>query len=67
VQVGEYVIARGTQNEPGFAWWVPYVMQNCDVIVSVVKSLIRRTTHKYGIEMPMPGRNIVQNSIELDP
>jgi hypothetical protein len=23
VQVGEYVISRGIQNEPAFAWWVP--------------------------------------------
>ena len=26
VQVGEYVIARGIENEPAFSWWVPYVM-----------------------------------------
>ena len=65
MQVGEYGIARGIQNEPAFAWWVPYVMKK-HVIVSAVKSRIRRTTHKYGIEMPAPGRYIVQNSIELD-
>ena len=41
-------------------------MQKRDAIVSAVKSRIRRTTHKYGIEMPAPGRDIVQNSIELD-
>ena len=41
-------------------------MQKRDVIVSAVKSQIRRTTHKYGIEIPAPGKNIVQNSIELD-
>ncbi len=28
VQVGEYVISCGIQNEPAFAWWVPYVMRN---------------------------------------
>ena len=67
VQVGEYVISWGIQNEPAFVWWVPYVIQKRDVIVSAVKLRIRRTTYKYGIEMPVPGRNIVQNSIELDP
>ena len=66
VQVCEYVISCGIQDEPAFAWWVPYVMQKRDVIVSVVKSRIRRTTHKYGIEMPAPGNNVVQNSIYLD-
>ena len=66
MKVGEYVISCGIQNEAAFAWWVPYVMQKHDVIVSAVKSRIRRTTHKFGIEMPVPGRNIFQNSIELD-
>jgi hypothetical protein len=32
----------------------------------MVKSRVRRTTHKYGIEMPAPGRDIVQNAIDLD-
>jgi hypothetical protein len=66
VQVGAYVIARGIQDEPAFAWWVPYVMRKRDIIVSMVKSRVRRTTHKYGIEMPAPGRDIVQNAIDLD-
>ena len=56
VQVGEYVIARGIQDEPAFAWWVPYTMRKRDVIVSAIKSRVCRTTHKYGIEMPAPGR-----------
>ena len=66
MQVGEYVIACGIQNEPAFAWWVPYVMQKCDVIVSVVKLWIRKTTHNYGSKMPAPGKNFVQNAIDLD-
>ena len=65
VQVGEYVISRGIQNEPAFAWWVPYVMRKRDVIVSAVKSRIK-TTHKYGIEMPVPGKDVVQHAIDLD-
>jgi hypothetical protein len=36
-----------------------------DIIVSMVKSRVRRPTHKYGIEMPAPGRDIVQNAIDL--
>ena len=49
MQVGKYVIACGIENEPAFAWWVQYVMGKRNVIVSAVKSRIRRTTHKYGI------------------
>jgi hypothetical protein len=66
VQGGEYVISRGIQNEPAFAWWVPYAMQKRDVIVSAVKSRVKKTTHKYGVEMPSPGKNVVQNAIDLD-
>ena len=47
VQIGAYVIARGIQDEPAFAWLVPYVMRKRDIIVSMVKSCVRRTTHKY--------------------
>ena len=65
MQVGEYVISRGIQNEPAFVWWVPYVMRKRDVIVSAVKSRIK-TTHKYGIEMPVPGKDVVQHAIDLD-
>ncbi len=49
MQVGAYVIARGIQDEPAFAWWVPYVMRKRDIIVSMVKSRVRRTTHKYAM------------------
>ncbi len=66
VQVGEYIISREIQNEPAFAWWVPYVMRKRDVIVSAVKSRIKKTTHKYGIEMPVPGKDVVQHAIDLD-
>ena len=66
VQVGEYVIARGIQDEPVFAWWVPYVMRKRNVIVAMVKARIHRTTHKYGIELPAPGKDIVKNTFELD-
>ncbi len=66
MQVSEYVISCGTQNEPAFAWWVPYVMCKRDVIVSAVKSRIKKATHKYGVEMPVPGKDVVQNAIDLD-
>ena len=69
VQVGEYVIARGIQHEPAFAWWVPYTMRKRDVIVAAIKSRIKRTTHKYGIEMPMTARTTeeaVRIAKELD-
>ncbi len=41
-------------------------MQKHDVIVSAVKSRIKKTTHKYGVEMPVLGKDVVQNVIDLD-
>ena len=53
VEVAEFARARGIADEPAFCWWVPYTLRKRDVILSAVKSRIRKTTHKYGIEMPI--------------
>ena len=52
IEVAEYARARGIENEPAFAWWVPYTLRKRDVILASVKARIRKTTHKYGIEIP---------------
>ena len=52
VDLAEYAKARGISDEPAFAWWVPYTMRKRDIILSAVKSRLRKTTHKYGIEIP---------------
>ena len=62
VQVAEYVTARNIADEPAFAWWVPYVLRKRDVIISAVNSRVRRTSHKYGIEVPTS----VKHAIEID-
>ena len=62
VEAAEYAKYRGIADEPDFAWWVPYTLNKCDVILSAVKSQIRKTTHKYGIEIPTS----VDNGNELD-
>jgi hypothetical protein len=49
VEVAEYAKANSIADEPAFAWWVPYTLRKRDVIISVVKNRIRKTTHKYGI------------------
>ncbi len=66
MHVGEYVIARGIVDKPAFAWPVPYVMLKRAAIVSAVKSFVKKTTHKYGIELSVPGRDVVTNAQELD-
>ena len=62
VQVVEYVTARNIAEEPALAWWVPYVLRKQDVIVSAVTSRVRKTSHKYGTELPTS----VKHAIEIN-
>ena len=52
VEMAEYARARGISNEPAFAWWVPYTLRKREVMLAAVNNQIRKTTHKYGIEIP---------------
>ena len=52
VQVAEYAVARSIDDEPAFAWWVPYTLRKRDVILSSVMSRVRKRSHKYGLEVP---------------
>jgi hypothetical protein len=45
--------SRGIHDEPVFAWWVPYTLKKRDVMIASIKTRVRKTTHKYGIEVPM--------------
>ncbi len=52
VEVAEFACARKIDKEPAFAWWVPYTLRKRDRIISAVNSRVKKTTHKYGIEIP---------------
>jgi hypothetical protein len=63
VQVAEYVTARDIAEEPAaFAWWVPYVLRKRDVIVSAVNTRLRKSSHKYGIDLP----TFLMHAIDID-
>jgi hypothetical protein len=62
VQVAEYITSRNTAEEPAFASWISYVLRKRDVIVPAVNSRVRKTSHKYGIELPTS----VKHAIEID-
>ena len=62
IEVAEYARARGIDDEPAFAWWVPYTLRKRDVILSAVRKRIRKTNRKYGIEIPTS----VEHAYELD-
>ena len=53
VEMVEFACARDIANKPAFVWWVPHTMAACNTIISKLKARIRKTTHKYGIEIPL--------------
>ena len=53
IDVEEYVTARNIQDEPAFAWWLPYTLRKRVRIIASVNSRVRKYSHKYGIEIPM--------------
>eukprot|EP00978_Attheya_sp_CCMP212_P008877 scaffold20848_cov68-Attheya_sp.AAC.1 len=52
VELAEYAINSKIDDEPAFAWWVPYTMKKRERIISKVKSKYWARTHKYGIRAP---------------
>ena len=50
--IQRYATSRGIQEDPDFAWWVPYTLRKRDMIVSAVSSRVRKCLHKFGIEIP---------------
>ena len=62
VEVAEYARAGGIDKEPAFKWWVPHTLKKRQVILAALKKRIRKTTHKYGIEIPAS----VEHAFECD-
>jgi len=52
VDVEEFAKARGIDKEPEFSWWVPYTLRKKDVIISTIKTRVRKTTQKFGFDVP---------------
>ena len=52
VEVAEFAFARGIDDQPAFAWWVPYTLRERDRIIAGINARVKKTTHKYGIEVP---------------
>jgi hypothetical protein len=62
IQVAEYATSHDIHEHPAFAWWVLFVLQKCDVIVSAVNLRVWKRSHKYGIELPC----LVRDAVDLD-
>jgi hypothetical protein len=52
VEVAEYVTEAGLQDEPAFAWWVPFTLKKRDRIISAINTRVKRRTRKFGIKIP---------------
>ena len=62
VETAEFAKAKGIDDEVAFAYWEPYTLKKRDAIISAVRSRVRKTTHKYGIELPTS----VEHAYEID-
>ena len=62
IEIADFSKSRGIDKEPAFAWWITYTLQKSDIIISAINTCIRKTTHKYGIEIPRS----VKHAAEMD-
>ena len=62
MEIAEFAKSRGIDKEPAFAWWIPYALQKLDIAISAINTLIRKSTHKYVIEIPIS----VKHAPEMD-
>uniref|UniRef100_A0A7S2SEL1 Chromo domain-containing protein n=1 Tax=Eucampia antarctica TaxID=49252 RepID=A0A7S2SEL1_9STRA len=52
VETAEFAMAKGIADEATFTWWVSYTLKKRYVIICKVQARFRKTTHKYGVELP---------------
>ena len=62
VQIAEFAVARDIDDEPTFKYWVPFTLRKRDMIIASVNSRVRKTSHKYGIEVPKS----IEHALQLD-
>ena len=62
VEIAEYAVAHEIDDEPAFAWWVPYTLRKRDRIISAVNKRYWKRTHKFGIRIP----HSVDEAIAID-
>jgi len=52
IELAEYGVAQGLQDEPASRWWIHTVLRTRDRIITKAKSKYWRTTHKFDIRLP---------------
>jgi len=62
IQVAEYAVCQPIDNEPAFAWWVPFTLRKRTRIIAAVNKRYIKRTHKFGIEVP----KTIKRALEID-
>ena len=62
IEAMEYDIKNNIQDEPAFAWWIPFVKRKTASIISKAATKYWDRTHKFGIEI----LKSVQHVIDID-
>ena len=52
VEIAEYATALGLEDQPAFAWWVPFTLKKRDRIIAAVNTRVRKRDQKFGIKIP---------------
>ena len=59
---GNSAVCQSIDNEPAFAWWVPYTLRKRNWIIAAVNKQYIKSTHKFGIAVPMT----IKRALEID-
>ena len=62
VELAEYAVRHNLQDEPVFAWWIPYTLKKRKTIISKIKSKYWDRSHKYGFRIP----KTVKEALQID-
>ena len=56
-ELAEYAVSQGIDDEPAFAWWIPFTLEKRERIISSVNARFKLQRHKFGIEIPTSVKN----------
>ena len=64
IEIADFSKSRGIYKKPAFSWWITYTLQKRDIIISAINTRIRKTKHKYGIEIPRSVKHASEMNIK---
>lgn len=63
IEVAEYAITNKLDQEPAFAWWVPFTIKRRNRIISTLTTaLYPKKAQNYGLEIP----TTIQRALQID-